>query len=63
MVLSKGMLVWAHEPPIRGRGWPGIEVLGVVYAIIEDGVWVEWPGGHLCLHRPLGLTSPDRPTG
>ena len=59
MVLTKGMLVWAHEAPLRGSGWPGVEVLGVVYAIVKEGVWVKWPDGCLCLHRRFDLTSPD----
>ena len=59
MSFRKGNLVYAYGSPIRGEGWPGPEVLGVVYAIVKEGVWVEWPGGVVCLHRILDLTSID----
>jgi len=59
VVPDKGDLVWGLVPPIRGEGYPGPEVLGVVYAIISEGIWVEYPGGVLCLFRLLDLESAD----
>ena len=59
MVFEKGNLVHAYGTPIRGEGWPGRDVLGVVYAIVDEGIWVQWPGGNLCLHRPADLTNID----
>ena len=58
-MFEKGNLVYAYGSPIRGGGWPGNEVLGVVYAIVDEGVWVEWPGGFVCLHRMADLTTID----
>jgi len=58
-MVEKGNLVYALAPPIRGEGWPGLEVLGVVYAIAKEGIWVEWPGGIVCLHHFTDLTSID----
>ena len=58
-MVEKGNLVYATAPPIRGEGWPGLEVLGVVYAISKEGIWVEWPTGVVCLHRFADLTSID----
>lgn len=60
MKFLKGDLVYASRAPLRGEGWPGHEVLGVVYAIVDEGVWVEWPGGIICLHRGWDLTGIDR---
>ena len=39
MRFRKGDLVESHAAPIRGEGWPGPEVLGVVYAIVDEGIW------------------------
>ena len=60
MKFEKGDLVKAWRPPLRGEGWPGIDVLGVVYAVVDEGIWVHWPGGIVCLHRPFELTNIDR---
>ena len=59
LMFDKGNLVHAYRSPIRGEGWPGPDVLGVVYAIVKEGVWVEWPGGNLSLHRIADLTNID----
>ena len=59
MRFRKGNLVYASRAPLRGEGWPGVEVLGVVHAVIDEGIWVQWPGGIVCLHSPLELTSID----
>ena len=58
-MVEKGHLVYATAEPIRGAGWPGLEVLGVVYAIAKEGIWVKWPGSTICLHRFVDLTSID----
>lgn len=58
-MLEKGSLVWGVYPPIRGEGYPGPKVLGIVYAHVEEGTWVEYPGGYLCLFRSLHLESAD----
>ena len=60
MKFEKGDLVKAYGEPLRGDGWPGTDVLGVVYAIVDEGIWVQWPGGIVCLHRALDLTNIDR---
>ena len=60
VVFDKGDLVWGVVPPIRGEGYPGPEVLGVVYAVVDEGIWVQWPGGIVCLHRALDLTNIDK---
>lgn len=60
MKFEKGDLVKAWAPPLRGEGWPGIDVLGVVYAVVDEGIWVQWPGGVVCLHRFLDLTNIDK---
>ena len=60
MNFEKGDLVNASGPPLRGEGWPGPDVLGVVYAVVDEGIWVQWPGGIVCLHRPFDLTNIDR---
>mgnify|MGYP001224888038 CR=1 FL=1 len=59
-MFDKGDLVYAYRSPIRGEGWPGAEVLGVVHAVTEEGVWVHWPGGVVCLHRLIDITSIDK---
>ena len=59
VVFNKGDLVWGVMPPVRGEGYPGPEVLGVVYATCPEGVWVEYPGGILCLFGSLSLESAD----
>ena len=58
-MFDKGSLVWAVCPPIKGAGWPGPEVLGVVYTIAKEGIWVQFPGGPICLFSPVTLTSAD----
>ena len=60
MNFQKGDLVKSYGKPLRGEGWPGHDVLGVVYAIVDEGIWVQWPGGIVCLHRPFDLTNIDR---
>jgi hypothetical protein len=59
MAFSKGDLVYAYGSPIRGEGWPGEYVLGVVYSIVDEGIWVQWPGGIVCMHRVGDLTNID----
>ena len=59
MAFSKGDLVYAYGSPIRGEGWPGEYVLGVVHSQDDEGVWVSWPGEVLCLHRLVDLTNID----
>ena len=60
MKFEKGDLVKSYGEPLRGEGWPGPDVLGVVYAVVDEGIWVQWPGGIICLHRTLDLTNIDR---
>ena len=59
VVWDRGDLVWGVVPPVRGEGYPGPEVLGVVYASSPEGIWVEYPGGILCLFASMSLESAD----
>ena len=59
MRFRKGDLVYSWGKPLRGEGWPGPDVLGVVHAVVKEGVWVHWPSGVVCLHRHLDLTNVD----